>query len=274
MDFVHKASCPTLIRMEDHAVTRNTRSFTQQARTFADPRFNRILTTESEWLYTALPLSPDDLLLEVAAGTAIASRSLAPKVQAVVALDATPEMLATGQTQALEAGLTNLVFQRGDANALPFLDASFDVVVCRYALHHFPAPERPLGEMARVLKPGAYLAIADLTADEDPDAAVLQNELETLRDPSHARVLSVNELTDAIADLGLTVISSEARSVRRPLHPWLEQTETPSGKRQEIIAALEGDLGGGRRTGLDPAPQDGSLTFVQSFVSIVAQRPL
>ncbi len=53
-------------------------------------------------------------------------------------------------------------FQEGDATALPFVDASFDLVFCRTAVHHFPDPAVVVAEMARVCRPGGRVAIADL----------------------------------------------------------------------------------------------------------------
>ena len=84
-------------------------------------------------------------MLDVAAGTGHVARSLAPRVRAVVALDATQAMLEQGKRH----GVPNVVFMRGDAAALPFVDQSFDVVVNRFALHHFEQPEVQLAEMRR-----------------------------------------------------------------------------------------------------------------------------
>ena len=155
------------------------RAFAQQAAAFEDPRFNRLFTTDSEWLFERLPLDPGDLVLDVAAGTGHVARRLAPSVRAVVALDATRAMLERGRAQ----GVPNVIFVQGDAASMPFLDGSFDVVVSRFAVHHFEDPAVQLAEMRRCLRPGGRLAIADLVAD--PAAAAEQNRLEALRDPSH-----------------------------------------------------------------------------------------
>jgi len=248
------------------------RSFTQQALGFEDARFNRVLTTESEWVFAALPRTAEDVVLDVAAGTGQAARSLAPEVRAVVAIDATEAMLAVGRAQADREGLSNIVFQRGDAARLPFLDASFSIVVCRYAVHHFAEPDAQLAEMARCVRPGGRLALADLVSVADGEVAARQNRLERLRDGSHVRALSTRELAAAIARHGLTVESVETREVRRPLESWLEQTQTPAAAAAEIERALEDELAGGARTGFQPARGDDGLTFVQRYTSIVATR--
>jgi ubiquinone/menaquinone biosynthesis C-methylase UbiE len=250
------------------------RSFTQQAPAFEDKRFNQVLTTESEWLYRSLPLTASDLLLDVAAGTGLAGRSLARGVRAVIALDATPEMLEVGRRVAIDEALTNVVFQRGDAAALPFLNESFEVVVCRYALHHFPEPEIQITEMVRVLRPGGHLALADLLADENPNAATVQNHLERLRDPSHAHALPAAKLRTALERHGLTVVATETRAVRRPLAPWMEQTQTPTAAVEKIESALTGELDRhGAPTGFQPQrDEEGRLTIVQTLASLVARK--
>ena len=249
-------------------------SFTAQAPTFEDPRFNRVLTSESDWLYASLPLASGDLVLDVAAGTGLAGRALARRVGTVIALDATPEMLEVGSRAAAQEGLSNIVFQRGDAAALPFLNASFQIVVCRYALHHFPEPDVQLAEMARVLCEGGHLALADLVADDDPAAATVQNQLERLRDPSHVRALPAGELRSAIERRGLTIVAAETRTVRRPLKPWVEQTQTPAAAVEKIELALGDELDRqGAPTGLQPQRDEaGRLTIGQTLTSLVARK--
>lgn len=250
------------------------RSFTQQASRFEDKRFNQVLTTESEWLYASLPCLPSDLLLDVATGTGLAARALAAQVRAVIAIDATPQMLRLGQEQAVAQGLTNIVFQRADAAALPFLAASFDIVVCRYAMHHFEQPALPLAEMVRCLRPGGHLALADLLADENPNTANVQNHLERLRDPSHTHALPGTQLRAALERHGLKVIAAESRAIRRPLKPWMEQTQTTPEATAKIELVLTGELDRhGPASGFQPQRDEiGDLTIVQTLASFVARK--
>ncbi|MGI8903614.1 MAG: class I SAM-dependent methyltransferase [Solirubrobacteraceae bacterium] len=126
---------------EEHA-ERIERAFAEQAAAFEDPRFNRPFATGMEWLFEPLALGPEDLLLDVAAGTGQVARMLAPSVRTVIALDATPAMLAAGRAETDRDGLSNIVFQHGDAARLPFLDASFHIVVCRFAAPPLRGPQR------------------------------------------------------------------------------------------------------------------------------------
>jgi SAM-dependent methyltransferase len=236
------------------------RSFTQQAAAFEDPRFNRLFTTDSEWLFERLPLEQTDVVLDVAAGTGHVARRLAPRVRTVVALDATKAMLEQGR----EHAPPNVLFVQGDAGELPFLDDSFDVVVTRFAIHHFKDPRLQLGEMRRVLRPGGRLAVADLIAHTE--AAATQNRLETLRDPSHVRMLELDELAALVETEDV-----EVRDVVRPLEPWLVQTDPAPEAAQEIRAALQAEIHGGAPTGFRPADQDGELHFVHTMASLIAR---
>jgi SAM-dependent methyltransferase len=235
-------------------------SFTRQAAAFEDPRLNRLFTTDSEWLFDRLPLGPGDVVLDVAAGTGHVSRRLAPKVRIVVALDATRAMLEQGRAQAPD----NVLFVQGDAERLPFLDDSFDVVVTRFAVHHFEDPAVQLAEMRRVLKPGGHLAVADLIAH--PEAAREQNRLERLRDPSHRRMLELHELQALVGTDDV-----EVRDVDRPLEPWLVQTAPVPADAEQIRGALRAELAGGPPTGFRPSERDGELRFVHTMASLIAR---
>jgi ubiquinone/menaquinone biosynthesis C-methylase UbiE len=249
-------------------------AFTAQAEAFEDPSRNQVFTSDARWVFERLPLNGEEVVLDVAAGTGHAARQLAASARAVIALDATEAMLARGQAQAAAEGRENLVFMRGDATALPFLNGSFDVVVSRFAAHHFEQPERVVAEMVRCTRPGGIVALVDLVADDDPNVAVEQNRLERLRDPSHTRMLAAIEIQALLTEAGLESIDVATRPLERPLTPWLDQAETGDGAREEIRAALAADVGGDSTTGFRPrAGDDGALWFVQTFASAIASKP-
>jgi ubiquinone/menaquinone biosynthesis C-methylase UbiE len=78
-------------------------------------------------------------------------------------VDASEEMIARARKKAARSGLW-VAFEVATAQALPFRDATFDVVPCTLALHHLPEPARPaaVAEMGRVLRPGGRILIVEL----------------------------------------------------------------------------------------------------------------
>jgi SAM-dependent methyltransferase len=104
---------------------------------------------------------PDDRVLDVACGTGIVARRIAPRVQAVTGLDLNEGMLAVAR-----AADPSIEWIAADAAAIPVPDASFDLVICQQGLQFFPDRAAALRELARVLAPGGRLAIAAWRAPE------------------------------------------------------------------------------------------------------------
>lgn len=177
-------------------------SFSQQAEQFnLSPVMNRAETLDA--LVDLLPLSADQDWLEVACGPGIISRALAPRVRSVLGVDLTPAMIATAEREAARLGLANLRFTVGDATTLHLPDASVDGAVTRFSLHHLPLPWRCLREMARVVRPGGWVAIGDHVTSEDRAEAAWHQEIERLRDPSHWACLTPGDLRALGAEAGL-----------------------------------------------------------------------
>jgi ubiquinone/menaquinone biosynthesis C-methylase UbiE len=102
--------------------------------------------------------------LDVGCGTGFLSLELAGRGHRVTGIDFAPQMLAEAQRKAAAQGLA-VRFEEGDAEALRFSDASFDVVITRHVLWTLPHPEAAIDEWIRVLRPGGRLAIIDSQFD-------------------------------------------------------------------------------------------------------------
>ena len=145
---------------------------------------------------------PDVRVLDVATGGGHVALALARTGADVIACDLTPEMLAAAEALLAEHGCTAR-FVVAEASALPFDDASFDVVTCRIAAHHFPDAQAFFAEVARVLVPGGRLGFQDQTLPPQPTSAVLVDAFERRRDPSHHQSYSVEGWTTLIERAGL-----------------------------------------------------------------------
>ncbi|MDC0991670.1 class I SAM-dependent methyltransferase [Pontimonas sp.] len=111
----------------------------------------------------ALDLAPGDRVLDVAAGTGTSSRALAKTGADVVALDFSRGMVAEGRKRN-----PDIEFVEGDAEALPFPNASFDAVTISFGLRNVNNPHVALGEMYRVLKPGGRIVICEFSHPPAP----------------------------------------------------------------------------------------------------------
>lgn len=78
----------------------------------------------------------------------------------VIGLDLAESMLAVAERKATRLGLTNVTFRTADAASVPFEQSSFDAVISRFCLMFLPQIPQAVAEIARVLRPGGYVAIA------------------------------------------------------------------------------------------------------------------
>jgi SAM-dependent methyltransferase len=98
-------------------------------------------------------------LLDVGTGTGVVAVTAARAGARVKALDLTPALLEVARDNATVAQV-DIEFTEGDAEYLPYPDASFDVVVSQFGHMFAPRPEVAVAEMRRVLKPGGRVAFA------------------------------------------------------------------------------------------------------------------
>ena len=143
----------------------------------------------------------DDTVLDVACGPGIVVCAFARTVRHATGIDVTPAMLERARALQRERGLTNVTWRQGDVLPLPYADGAFSIVISRFAFHHFLEPGRVLAEMRRACAPGGTVMVVD--AAPAPDRAEAFNQMEKLRDPSHARALPLDEHLRLFRDAGL-----------------------------------------------------------------------
>jgi SAM-dependent methyltransferase len=105
-------------------------------------------------------IAPGEAVLDVGTGTGVVAITAARRGARVSALDLTPELLERARQNGRLAGHEDIAWTEGDAEALPYADASFDVVLSQFGHIFAPRAEVALAQMRRVLKPGGRIAFA------------------------------------------------------------------------------------------------------------------
>jgi SAM-dependent methyltransferase len=193
---------------------------------------------------------------DAACGSGLVARALAPRAGAVHGVDMTPAMVDLARREAGREGLANATFDTGDATALAFEDGSFDGAVTRFSLHHIPLPGRLVEELARVVRPGGTIVLADHVTADDGAVAAWHEEIERLRDPSHWACLTPARLCALGERAGLELVGEQTVPFAIDFEEWI--TRGSGGERSralierslaerrpapEVFAVFEGDDG-------------------------------
>jgi SAM-dependent methyltransferase len=104
-------------------------------------------------------IAAGEKVLDVGTGTGVVAVTAARAGASVTALDLTPELLAQAHENGRIAG-QHIVWTEGDAEQLPYPDASFDVVLSQFGHMFAPRPDVAIAQMRRVLRPGGRIAFA------------------------------------------------------------------------------------------------------------------
>ena len=145
----------------------------------------------TDWMIERLAPEPGQTILELGAGTAetglIAARRVSPGGRVIVS-DRSTEMLSAAERRAAELDLTNIELRVIDIEAIDFPDAAVDGVISRMVLMLVPDIAAALGEIHRILRPGARLSAAVWdTVERNPWAPVLWDVIERMTDIPQAR---------------------------------------------------------------------------------------
>ena len=213
---------------------------------------------------------PGGRVLDLGCGGGHVTYRAAPHAAEVVACDLTPSMLEAVAATAAERGLSNVRVQQAAAEALPFPDASFDLVLCRFTAHHWQDLDAGLRQALRVLKPGGAALFVDTVA---PASRVFDTHLQTielLRDTSHVRSYSVAEFVAALSRAGFTLDGLTLRQLRLEFSSWIARTRT-SPVHASAIRSLQGGAPD-EVTRHFRIEADGSFE-IQSAAFVVSARP-
>jgi ubiquinone/menaquinone biosynthesis C-methylase UbiE len=211
--------------------------------------------------------------LDVATGGGHTALRLARLGWQVTAGDVSPRMLENAAKLVREAGF-ELETKLFPAEAMPFGDASFELVSVRVAPHHFSSPAKFVAEVARVLVPGGHFLLIDGTVpDNDPVTEAWLHHAEKLRDPSHGHFLSRASWERLVRDEGLAVASSSIHDKKQPDLDWYFDTAaTSTENRILVLDAIQAAPPGVRRA-LRLADDNGKIVWWWPMLRLLARKP-
>lgn len=189
------------------------REFTEAARAYDSDHAGIYEMCRDDYpqMLAELEKEPFDAVLDVGCGTGAVLALLHEKYpdRRYVGLDLTPEMIEVARTKVAPG----MEFVVGDAENLPFDEASFDAVLCSNSFHHYPNLAAFLAGALRVLRPGGRLILRDYTSS-DPVVWLMNHvELPLARLVGHGdvRVLRQREFVELAQAAGFEVLVMEAQ---------------------------------------------------------------
>ena len=202
-----------MARTADEYKQLSIREFTQAAKIYESQHAGIYEMCKDDYpqMLAELEREPFADVLDVGCGTGAVIELLHGKHPSArcTGLDLTPGMIAVAQAK----GLANCDFVVGDAENLPFADASFDAVLCSNSFHHYPNPEAFFAEALRVLRPGGRLILRDYTSNNF--VVWLMNTFEMplahLAGHGDVRILKLAEFRALAEVAGFTVLALEAQ---------------------------------------------------------------
>lgn len=195
----------------------------------------------TQLLFQMARVTAADTVLDIACGAGAVACAAARVARQVTGIDLTPAMIERATALQKELGLANLAWHIGDVSHLPFATGRFNVVLTRYSLHHFLEPADVIAEMYRVCKPSGHVAVADLVLPIEKVPAY--DRMERLRDPSHNRVLTEEELHALLTACGLVDLRRAGYLFELKVGALLQASFPQPGDAIRVRELIESDVG-------------------------------
>lgn len=219
-----------------------------------------------------ITLPPRAKVLDIATGGGHTGLYFAGLGYEVTLNDLAQPMLDRAAKTAAERGL-KVQTRQHPAEQFPYADASFDLVTCRVAPHHFSSPEDFVRETARVLKPGGWFLLIDGSVpDDEPEAEEWLHQVEKLRDPSHHRLLSPRTWAQLCERSSLTVRGSELSPFKQPDLNWYFETAATSPENRRQVLELVAKAPESARRLFELGEEEGKIVWWWPRLTLIAMR--
>ncbi len=164
-----------------------------------------------------LPLKGNMKILDLGVGSGYMSFPIAKKWPgiSIIGLDIVEKALEINCIKAREEKITNISFITYNGIDFPFAENEFDMVISRYALHHFPDIQKSISEVSRVIKPEGFLFISDPTPNAN-DTSRFVDEYMQLKKDGHIKFYTKDEWKQICERNGLRFKDSFDSAIRFP----------------------------------------------------------
>lgn len=173
--------------------------------------------THLNQIIDALHITEECNVLDLGTGTGYVAFELAKRYDSVhvIGLDIVEEALAVNRQKAAQLHLEHLHFLGYDGITFPFDDHTFDIIVTRYALHHFPDIAHTFSELARILKKGGQLLVVDPTPNAN-DTSRFVDAYMKMKPDGHIKYYTKEEFKILGEKVGLTIENAFLTEIRFP----------------------------------------------------------
>ncbi len=214
-------------------------------------------------------VSQNDNVLDIACGTGIVACEFAKYAKSVVGLDITKDMITQSIKSQNEKNLTNMKFDLGNVENLPYENNNFDIVFTRYSFHHFLDTQKIFDEMIRVCKPNGKIMVVDVALKNE--YAIAYNHMERLRDPSHTKALTFDEFNVLFQNKSLSNHKQSFYKVNMELEDQLKASFPNKGDEDKIKEIFKNDIKT-NTLGVDTHSKDDKIYFSYPVTIFMADK--
>ena len=185
-------------------------------------------------------------ILDIGTGTGYLAFPLAEKFStaSVVGIDIAEVIVEKNNAIVKEKNIPNLSFQVFDGLKYPFDDSSFDLIVTRYAFHHFPNVTDAIRQMNRILAKGGKVIVSDPMRNEKDDNGIIDDFMRVKKD-GHIQFYSSNELDELFINNGFTKENQVITDMKFPFAKQDEYIEIydKTADNDKLLYNIENDNG-------------------------------
>lgn len=215
---------------------------------FAESSFYEKQTVDNDHLdllINKVVINAGSTILDLGTGTGYISFPLAEKYSnsTVIGLDIVAETLKRNRKKANEKELNNLSFISYDGINFPFEESCMDMIITRYALHHFPDIKYSLREMFRILKPNGRLIISDPTPNSNDHSRFIDRFMQ-MKPDGHIKFYHLDEYKDMLKHIGFHFVSNEMTAIRFPRKEASKYSEIIEETDKEVLSGYNVEICG------------------------------